>query len=155
MEGNSRRRSNRSPISFHRWTTAAKKEKQRRGKRGERKEKIPLGENATGIMKKSIQIFNLSKYKLNPYEQKLLEKVLFFCPTHDINNFHLFLDLHRLTGNLTLKRYFSIQKNNNKITTAESIPTSDVRTTGKYKDLKYRSTFYPSSFQGNYVETFH
>lgn len=55
-------------------------------------------------------MFSLSKHDLNPYEKKVLEKGLSFCPEYIIDNFQLFLDFHQFMQNLTLKRFFAIQE---------------------------------------------
>lgn len=60
--------------------------------------------------KETIHNFNLSSYALNRYEKSILEKERSYCPTHKPDNFQLFLDLHRFTRNLTLKRFFAIQE---------------------------------------------
>lgn len=60
----------------------------------------------------SRKMFNLSGYNLNPYEIRLLEKGLSFCPTNKVDEFQLFLDLNAFTRKLTLTRHFSIASSN-------------------------------------------
>lgn len=72
-----------------------------------------------------MKIFNLSKYKLNPYEISLLEKGLNFCPNNQVDHFDLFVDLQHFVRKLTLQRYFSIQekKENNRMKKKEKKKT--------------------------------
>lgn len=137
-----------------------KKKKFRRGKRGGVKSKKRKKElSPLEVEKGTIKIFNLSSHDLNPYEIKLLEKGLSFCPDNKADSFELFLDLHQFTRKLTLKRFFAIQERQNKPHTHNEqgshnsgIPLEHIC---KKKEVKSKSAFYPTSSQGNFIETFH
>lgn len=141
-----------------------KKKKCRRGNRGggakERKKRNTTIETDANKKKiKNIKIFNLSSYTPNGYEYSLLEKGLSYCPTHKADNFELFLDVHRFTRKLTLKRFFSIQEQRqtkNPGTSNSSLPQPSVSTykIGKAVTFKGKSSFYPTSSKGNFIETF-
>lgn len=98
-------------VSFL-YSSMTRKEKFRRGKRGGISKQKRKNTSSHTEGNKTITIFNLSDHTLNAYETRLLEKGLSFCPKHRADNFQLFIDLHHLARNLTLKRLFSIQEQN-------------------------------------------
>lgn len=111
----------RSITNYFKPKTQIKGKKRRfRGNRGGRKRKkeMLISTNTsvknTDKNKGAVKIFNLSNYKLTPYEV-LLEKGLSFCPEHQGDPFDLFIDLQRFVRKLSLRRYFNIKDNNRNV----------------------------------------
>lgn len=81
------------------------------------------------------------------------------CPTRTPDSFELFLDLHSFTCKLTLKRFFLIKEQQNQSGKQGGTPhantTTEPETIGKRKYIKGKSTVYPVTYKGNYIETFH
>lgn len=135
----------RSITSFFLPLNKRKRKKFRRGKRGgNKKEKRTTDITTKKMSTCNIQMFNISKYILNSYEKRLLEKGLSFCPTYKANDFQLFLDFNYFTRKLTLQRFFAIQEQKKKINNSEPMKEQDTTTENperKHKSLKYKSTF--------------
>lgn len=96
-------------------------------------------------------------------ESVVIEKGLSFCPDTNAKEFDLFLDLHK-SGQLTLSRFFNIQKlkntknedNEDTIRDKGQMGKTDANNRiGKYNEVRSKSTFYPIEAQGHYIQTFH
>lgn len=114
--------------------------------------------NGPTTKKSSVKIFDLSNYKLTPYEVSLLEKGLSLCPEHQADSFNLFIDLHRFTRKLSLNRHFNIQsvkQDGKKCDSPEAALYLDPGRIGKHKKVHPKSSFYPAETQGHYIQTFH
>lgn len=85
-----------------------------------------------------------------------MEKGLNFCPDNPVNQFNLFVDLHQFVRKLTLQRYFSIKEKktigNSKEITIEKEETPPERS-GKFIEIRKKSTFHPVEAQGHFVRT--
>ncbi|XP_066458195.1 zinc finger protein 154-like [Eleutherodactylus coqui] len=122
----------------------------RRGKRGGRKNrKNPQTNDNKNDTKGTVSneqalkkgVFNLSKHQLTRGELDILSKGLSYSPSKNPALFELFVDLNTFVRKLTLKRFFSLNKNNPP--PQEIILDSPTDISPLYTELKPPNKFYP------------
>lgn len=109
-----------------------------------------------------MKIFNLSSHILSENEISVLSRGLSFCPTNKIDEYQLFVDLHKYIRKLTLSRHFNLHKTDTEEPIVDNTLASTSDTTGIassspppiHTELKPVSKFYPTHSKGNFIETF-
>lgn len=124
-----------SPNSYRGPPTHSRPWRGRGRGRGRGKNKRKLGEG----------LFNLTDITLTDQELYVLDQVLKFAPTKNMDKFETFVDLQKFGRKLNIKKHFAIKEDTNK-----AIPPEKYTHSG----LRNKSTFNPKTSGHQFIDVF-